>query len=97
MLDKGVLDEVSYLQKQPYSDKSSLAKALGYISLCNYLDKKISLEEAIERSQIQTRQYAKRQVTWFKNQAPEATVLEFENYNEINVKALNLIREFLER
>ncbi len=97
MLDKGVLDEVSYLQKQPNSDKCSLAKALGYVSLCDYLDKNISLEEAIERSQIQTRQYAKRQVTWFKNQAPEATMLEFENYNEINVKALNLIREFLER
>ena len=97
MLDKGVLDEVSYLQKKPNSGKSSLAKALGYISLCDYLDKNISLEEAIERSQIQTRQYAKRQVTWFKNQAPEATMLEFENYNEINVKALDLIRGFLER
>ncbi len=97
MMTRGVLDEVSALCIKPNSAKSSLAKALGYGSFCDYLYKKISLEEAIDKGQTQTRQYAKRQVTWFKNQAPEATILEFENYNEINNKVLTLINQFLER
>ena len=97
MMARGILEEVSALRMKPNSAKSSIAKALGYCGLCDYLDKKISLEEAIDRGQIQTRQYAKRQVTWFKNQAPEATMLEFENYNEINNKALDLIKQFLEK
>ena len=70
----------------------------GWISFNrHYLDKKISLEEAIDKGQVQTRQYAKRQVTWFKNQAPEATILEFESYSEINNKTLSLIKHFLGR
>lgn len=95
MISSGVFDEISALRTKPNSDKSLLVKALGYRSLSDYLDKKISLEEAIDKGQIQTRQYAKRQVTWFKNQAPEATILEFENYKDINNKVLSLIERFL--
>jgi tRNA dimethylallyltransferase len=97
MIAGGVLDEVSALRIKPNSATSLLTKALGYSSLGAYLDKKISLEEAIDKGQVQTRQYAKRQVTWFKNQAPEATTLEFESYSEINNKTLSLIKQFLGR
>ena len=43
-------------------------KALGVPELMSYLDGKMSLEEAIELAKLHTRQYAKRQLTWFKKQ-----------------------------
>jgi tRNA dimethylallyltransferase len=95
MLDLGVLDEVAALHTLPNSESSLLTKALGYNSLSSYLNDEISLEEAIDKAQTQTRQYAKRQVTWFKNQAPEATILQFDNFAEITGQALSKINFFI--
>ena len=41
-------------------------QTVGYTELFDYLDNKMLLEEAIGRIKISTRQYAKRQLTWFK-------------------------------
>lgn len=72
MLENGVLEEVSAFNRQIKDGKIAadclLAKSLGYRPLRDHLAGKISLEEAIMRAQAETRQYAKRQVTWFKNQ-----------------------------
>jgi len=43
-------------------------KALGLLQLIDYLEGKINLDAAIERAQQKTRNYAKRQMTWFRNQ-----------------------------
>lgn len=72
MMQNGALDEVEDLKDQiecgDVSPKALITKALGFKPLCAYLDGQISKEEAIEKAKLQTRQYAKRQVTWFKNQ-----------------------------
>lgn len=61
MMEKGALEEVrSYHGPQ--------SKALGYAELHAYLDGSMTLEEAIVLAQQKTRNYAKRQVTWFRNQ-----------------------------
>ena len=39
---------------------------MGYKELLSYLNNEISLPDAIEAIKINTRQYAKRQMTWFK-------------------------------
>jgi tRNA dimethylallyltransferase len=39
---------------------------VGYAELFDHLDGKITLGEAVERIKINTRQYAKRQLTWFR-------------------------------
>lgn len=47
---------------------STASKAIGYKEISDYLDNKISLEEAKNLIKIHTHQYAKRQRTWMKNQ-----------------------------
>ncbi|PCJ81275.1 MAG: tRNA (adenosine(37)-N6)-dimethylallyltransferase MiaA [Bacteroidetes bacterium] len=63
MLLNGWVSEVKKLQD--FSDCNSL-KTVGYKELLQYLDGKCTLEEAQERIVISTRQFAKRQMTWFK-------------------------------
>ena len=63
MMDAGLLHEVEILY--PYRELPAL-KTVGYAELFDYIDGKLSLPEAIERIKINTRQYAKRQVTWFR-------------------------------
>jgi tRNA dimethylallyltransferase len=46
-------------------------KAIGVSQITEHLAGRISRDEAIELSSIATRQYAKRQMTWFRNQLGE--------------------------
>jgi tRNA dimethylallyltransferase len=63
MMQKGLLDEVKSLL--PYQKLNAL-QTVGYKELFGHLKGKISLEEAVEKIKINTRQYAKRQMTWFR-------------------------------
>ncbi|MEE9439093.1 MAG: tRNA (adenosine(37)-N6)-dimethylallyltransferase MiaA [Saprospiraceae bacterium] len=65
MIDVGLVDEVKSLLK--YKDLRAL-DTVGYREIFEYLDGKISLERAIELIKRNTRRYAKRQMTWYKNQ-----------------------------
>jgi len=68
MLDMGGMEEVTEFKHKYEGIEVTLNKALGYKELCYYLDNKITLKEAIEKAQQATRNYAKRQTTWFNNQ-----------------------------
>ncbi len=59
-------------------------QAIGFSQIVDYLDGKISKLEALEIAQAKTRQYAKRQITWFKNQIKNKKILEFSNNIEYN-------------
>jgi tRNA dimethylallyltransferase len=63
MMQQGLLDEVKNLQK--YKHLNAL-QTVGYRELFDHLDGLASIESAVERIKINTRQYAKRQMTWFK-------------------------------
>ena len=63
MMEQGLLDEVRALQ--PYKDLNAL-HTVGYTELFDHLEGKTSLEQAIEAIKTNTRQYAKRQLTWFR-------------------------------
>jgi len=63
MMQAGQLDEVKSLLA--YKNLNAL-QTVGYKELFDYLDGTLSLPEAIERIKTTTRQYAKRQMTWFK-------------------------------
>lgn len=67
MIDEGLVDEVKYL-KEKYRLSLTASQAIGYKEILDYLDEKSTLEEAIELIKKRTRNYAKRQVTFFKNQ-----------------------------
>jgi len=62
MIGKGLLEEVKGLK--PYQHLNAL-QTVGYSELFDYLDGKISLEEAIRLIKQHSRNYAKRQMTWF--------------------------------
>ncbi|MBE6140420.1 MAG: tRNA (adenosine(37)-N6)-dimethylallyltransferase MiaA [Firmicutes bacterium] len=66
MIDNGLVEEVKTLNEK-YKDASILKKAIGYKEIISYLNNEISLEEAINLIQKNSRHYAKRQYTWFNN------------------------------
>lgn len=66
MIAAGLVEEVRSLI--PYRQLNAL-QTVGYAEIFGYLDGKISLEKAIEQVKTNTRQYAKRQLTWFRKDA----------------------------
>jgi tRNA dimethylallyltransferase len=67
MLKHGWLEEVRSLQNLGRPPGNTASQALGYRELLNHLNGQLTLEEAIQRIQAGTRQFAKRQVTWFRH------------------------------
>lgn len=63
MMHKGLLEEVKQLQ--PYQHYQAL-QTVGYRELYEYVNGKLDLPTAIEQIKAHTRQYAKRQLTWFR-------------------------------
>jgi tRNA dimethylallyltransferase len=66
MVANGLVEEVKQLR--PYQHLNAL-QTVGYKEIFDFLDNKITLEKAIEDIKTNTRQYAKRQMTWFKKDA----------------------------
>ncbi|GAA6192400.1 tRNA (adenosine(37)-N6)-dimethylallyltransferase MiaA [Phaeobacter sp. NW0010-22] len=66
MLDQGALDEVAAMRSR-YDPTLPACKAIGVPELMSYLDGTCSLDTARERAGISTRQFAKRQRTWFRS------------------------------
>ena len=65
MIEQGLVQEVKRLVG--WRDSNAL-KTVGYREVFEYLDDQSTLEESIELIKQHTRNYAKRQITWFKNQ-----------------------------
>ena len=63
MMEHGFLEEVKSLVS--YRENNAL-NTVGYKELFDFLDGKYSMEEAIEKIKVNTRRYAKRQMTWFR-------------------------------
>lgn len=75
MVENGALDEVRALLARKLDPELPAMKILGVRELAAYLEGKTSLENAIALAQQHTRNYAKRQITWFKNQWRDATIV----------------------
>jgi tRNA dimethylallyltransferase len=67
MLDSGAVEEVEVLRGLDLDPMLPAMKAIGVREISDWLDGRISRDEAIELAVIATRQYAKRQRTWFRN------------------------------
>jgi tRNA dimethylallyltransferase len=68
MLKSGALEEVRRLAARGLDPSLPAMKAHGVPWLIRHLDGEISLEEAVAGAVMDTRRYAKRQLTWFRNQ-----------------------------
>ena len=67
MVNDGLIDEARYFYDNNINSKA-IKTAIGYKELYLYFDDKISLDDAIELIKKKSRNYAKRQYTWFNNQ-----------------------------
>ena len=76
MMEKGALHQVvELLQKNP-KKTGGVFQALGVSDLIDFIEAQKSLNKAIEHAQQQTRNYAKRQMTWFRHQLDADLLLE---------------------
>ena len=68
MMEQGLVAEVSALAAAGCTRDMVSMQGLGYKEILDYLDRRISLEEAVYRLKRDTRHFAKRQLTWFRRE-----------------------------
>jgi tRNA dimethylallyltransferase len=90
MMDEGLLEEVRRLLEMGYGPELKSMQSLGYKQMAAYLLGRCSLDSAISEIQRATRQYAKRQLTWFRGD-PEFHWLHAESRKEILEWVQNLL------
>ena len=81
MLSSGAIEECEFARRNGMSPLSQSFKAIGVSEIVNFLDGVVSLKDAENKAIIRTRQYSKRQVTWFRNN--------FSDWNCYNLDELN--------
>lgn len=95
MLDRGAIGEVEALMALDLDPALPAMKALGVPQIIEFIEGKIPREECVRISQRDTRRYAKRQMTWFRNQV-HANLTLHEQYSERSgIKNFNNVRQFL--
>ena len=86
MLEEGLEDEVYNLRH--FKDLNTM-NTVGYKEFIDYFENKISYDVAVEKIKQNTRNYAKRQITWFKKYS-NSQKINIETNQNINIKNLNL-------
>jgi tRNA dimethylallyltransferase len=71
MVEQGALDEVRALTRRRLDPDLPAMKAVGVRDFAAHLEGKVTLDEAMDAVRQATRNYAKRQLTWFRNQTPD--------------------------
>jgi len=74
MINSGFLNEVQNLLNSGIPANSPGLQSLGYQEIVNYLNGNISLPQTIEKIKQRTRQYARRQLIWFKSEKDTITI-----------------------
>lgn len=88
MVDQGAIKEAKKFKKLGVSKTLTSNNILGLKEIMSYLEGKMTLKDAVERSIIRTRQYIKRQMTWFRGQ--------MKDWNEFNdLKRVDLRKKVL--
>ena len=83
MIENGLVDEVKNMIKK-YSEFPTAMQGLGYKEIVDYLNGNCSINDAIEKIKLETRRYAKRQLTWFRSYN-DATWIESGNPENIDI------------
>ena len=95
MLERGALQEVEALMELDLDPALPAMKALGVPQLIDFINGNMPREECIRIAQRDTRRYAKRQMTWFRNQVHANLTLSEQHSERSNGKIFNNIRQFL--
>ena len=81
MIENGLIDECIKLKDMGYTSFMQSMQGIGYKEIFYYLEDKISYSEAIDMIKQGSRNYAKRQLTWFRRD-PRAVILDKEEMTE---------------
>jgi tRNA dimethylallyltransferase len=92
MISDGSITETKRLYKKYPNKKLIALNGIGYKEIIEYLDKKISLEDAIEKIKQNTRHYAKRQITWVRRMEKQGIKI---HWNKINKEIKKTIKKFI--
>ena len=97
MINSGLLDEARWFYSV-YKGKTS-AQAIGYKELFPFINNNADINDCIETLKMQTRRYAKRQITWFnKNKAVNWLCHDdFENYDTLLYAAKKMVSRFISK
>ncbi|MEK9842111.1 tRNA (adenosine(37)-N6)-dimethylallyltransferase MiaA [Thalassospira sp.] len=95
MLEQGAIDEVRDLIALGLPDTAPVMKAVGVRELGAYLAGEIDLATAREKSQRETRRYAKRQLTWFRHQMSDKEIIDAQYSESLAAKMRHDINQFL--
>lgn len=96
MMEAGLLEEARTLWEQlgPEAEAQS-TKAIGYKELFDYFNNKVTLEEAVESIKQNSRRYAKRQLTWFRNRLENVHWYDLIQKSDEQEECLKQIQSFL--
>lgn len=98
ILEAGLLDEVKNIIKDMNSDEIASNRALlaiGYKELISYLQGEITYERAVELIKQKSRNYAKRQLTWFRRES-EANFIDM-NFDSVNETVNTIYNDIIKR
>lgn len=96
MIKNGFIEEVKFILDKGYSKKNNSLNTIGYKEIIDLLDNKFTFDETVNRIKINTRRFAKRQLTWF-NADKRIKWFELNSYEELNIIAENILKDFYER
>ena len=95
MMEGGAVEEVAALLARGVPADAPVMRAIGVPEISAMLSGEISREEAIKLGKIATRQYAKRQFTWFRNQSPAHWPRWEQEINDLNTHKIEIIFQSL--
>ena len=95
MMENGALDEVRNLETLALDPSLPAMKAVGVGDLRRFLAGESDLETAVEDAKRATRQFAKRQLTWLRNQLKADLILNAQYSESFKPKIFSFIRHFL--
>ena len=97
MIENGLLEEAKEFYN--ISQDKTACQAIGYKELAPYFKGDATLEDCVEKLKLETRHYAKRQLTWFRKNENVNWVYpdDYENTQEMYIQVFSMINDFLRR
>ncbi len=96
MLENGLIDEVKKLKTMGFDKELVSMQGIGYKEIRQFVDGELTYDEAVELLKKNTRNFAKRQLTWFRRE-PEVTWLNHEDFGGDKDKILAYMIETLHK
>lgn len=96
MFQAGLIEETKALRERGYGRDTQALESIGYRQSMDVLEGRATIDEALADTQMQSRRYAKRQLTWFRRDPDMHWLGGFGDESQIQRDAFRLVREHLD-